>query len=368
MSQYGQIDLNINLLNSGNANLWTPIYYLETAPNSLIGHKPYQLFLYSGIGWKQNHPTSLGKLVLDSPKRQTMGCPCSKTDPDVEKAPAQQRHNTSTSPLLSTFSKKHDDEDIASLPEAIQVNRLPLPIYANPSVNSEKLNSTRGTYRAQLGSFWQPIAKAKIKVPGTGRFVTAWEIELSSSNQRGWLIDYHEEQTSSVVVPVTRTAFKEMHKSEKWNLICTVNEKQDAARREHQQAGKYQVRNPRTGKDGRVELPSQVQVLKHDSKLLALREGPEYPGDKLEVASGFMNVMKSTLNATPGQEFTPLGHQEFVWRGDWQNGAQNRVINFYKVEALINGQKRQGWLLDYTPNADSLVDGGMDMLAIKYIH
>merc|ERR1711865_53728 len=117
-----------------------------------------------------------------------------------------------------------------------------------------------------------------------------------------------------------------------WNLTCTVNEKQDAARREHQQAGKYQVRNPRTDKDGRVELPSQVQVLKHDSKLLALREGPEYPGYKLEVASGFMSMMQSTLNATPGQEFTPLKHQEFVWIGDWQNGAQNRVINFYKVE------------------------------------
>ena len=117
-----------------------------------------------------------------------MGCPCSKTDPDV--APAQQQHNTGTSPLLSTFSKKkHDDDDITSLPEAIQVNCLPLPIYANPSLNSEKLNSTRGAYRAQLGSFWQPIAKAKIKVPGTERFVTAWEIELSSSNQRGWLID-----------------------------------------------------------------------------------------------------------------------------------------------------------------------------------
>ena len=37
MDKYGQIGLNINLLNSGNANLLTPIYYLETAPNSLIG-------------------------------------------------------------------------------------------------------------------------------------------------------------------------------------------------------------------------------------------------------------------------------------------------------------------------------------------
>ena len=27
----------IDLLNSGNANLLTPVYYLETAPNSLIG-------------------------------------------------------------------------------------------------------------------------------------------------------------------------------------------------------------------------------------------------------------------------------------------------------------------------------------------
>ena len=37
ISDMGQIGLNINLLNSGNANLLTPIYYmyLETAPNSL---------------------------------------------------------------------------------------------------------------------------------------------------------------------------------------------------------------------------------------------------------------------------------------------------------------------------------------------
>ena len=37
MDKYGQIGLTINPLNSGNANLWTPIYYLETAPKPLIG-------------------------------------------------------------------------------------------------------------------------------------------------------------------------------------------------------------------------------------------------------------------------------------------------------------------------------------------
>ena len=50
MSQYGQIGLNINLLNSGNANLWTPIYYLETAPNSLIGSQISQCSLNCCFG------------------------------------------------------------------------------------------------------------------------------------------------------------------------------------------------------------------------------------------------------------------------------------------------------------------------------
>ena len=36
-SQYGQIGLNIEPLNSRNANLWTPIYPLENVVNPLIG-------------------------------------------------------------------------------------------------------------------------------------------------------------------------------------------------------------------------------------------------------------------------------------------------------------------------------------------
>ena len=60
MSQYGQIGLNINLLNSGNANLWTPIYYLETAPNSLIGSQA--LYQNNQIFYcKYNRPLSINQ-------------------------------------------------------------------------------------------------------------------------------------------------------------------------------------------------------------------------------------------------------------------------------------------------------------------
>ena len=78
MSQYGQIGLNIDLLNSGNANLWTPIYYLEIAPNSLIGSQA--LVRCSPIdsiscNFTQGGPTTGGKVLRGTPLNQMIRSP-----------------------------------------------------------------------------------------------------------------------------------------------------------------------------------------------------------------------------------------------------------------------------------------------------